>query len=208
VSPGIPPREVPTDLGPARVHRLDPAGAVAGTLVLGHGAGGGVDSADLTAVAAAGAGVGWRVLLVEQPWKVAGKRIAPAPARLDLGWTAVLDALRDGWLTGPLVLGGRSAGARVACRTAAAQGASGVLTLAFPLHPPGKPEKSRAAELHLVDVPLLAVQGRTDAFGTPAEVREALAGHPGTVRAVPGDHALKKDPGAVAAAVSDWLTAF
>ena len=200
--------DVPTLLGPARVHRCDPAGAPAGTLVLGHGAGGGVDSADLTAVAGAATGAGWRVLLVEQPWKVAGKRIAPAPARLDEAWTAVLDTLRDaGRLAGPLVLGGRSAGARVACRTATAQGAAGVVTLAFPLHPPGKPEKSRAAELHLVGVPLLVVQGETDAFGRPAEVQEALADHAGQVTAVPGDHALKKDPGAVAAAVTSWLAA-
>jgi predicted alpha/beta-hydrolase family hydrolase len=208
VSSGTAPREVPTALGPARVHRAEPAGPVVGTLVLGHGAGGGVDSADLSAVAVAAAGAGWRTLLVEQPWKVAGKRIAPAPARLDEGWTAVLQALRDEWLTGPLVLGGRSAGARVACRTASAQGAAGVLGLAFPLHPPGKPEKSRAAELHLVDVPLLVVQGETDAFGRPAEVETALTGHAGAVRAVPGDHALKKDPGAVAAAVTDWLDRF
>ena len=199
--------EVPTPLGPARVHRSDPADRPAGTLVLGHGAGGGVDSADLTAVAAAAAQGGWRVLLVEQPWKVAGRKIAPAPARLDEAWTAVLGALRDdGVLAGPLVLGGRSAGARVACRTAAALGAAGVVTLAFPLHPPGKPEKSRATELHLVDVPLLVVQGETDAFGRPAEVREALAGHPtGQVSAVPGDHALKRDPDAVAGAVTGWL---
>jgi predicted alpha/beta-hydrolase family hydrolase len=199
------PREVDTPLGPARVHRFDPPGAVAGTLVLGHGAGGGVDSADLTAVTTAAVGAGWRVLLVEQPWKVAGRRIAPAPARLDDGWTAVLDAVRTTELTGPLVLGGRSAGARVACRTASAQRAAGVLALAFPLHPPGKPEKTRAGELQLVDVPLLVVQGHTDAFGEPAEVETALAGRPGTVRGVPGDHALKKDPTAVAAAVTDWL---
>ena len=197
-------REVPTPLGPARVHGTEPDGAVTGTLVLGHGAGGGVGSADLSAVAAAGGRAGWRVLLVEQPWRVAGRRIAPAPPRLDEGWTAVLREVRD-QLTGPLVLGGRSAGARVACRTASALGAAGVLGLAFPLHPPGRPEKSRAAELRGVDVPLLVVQGRTDAFGGPAEVEAALAGHPGTVRAVPGDHALAKDPGAVAAAVVDWL---
>lgn len=203
MSPGT--LDVPTELGPARVHRLDPDGAVAGTLVLGHGAGGGVDSADLSAVSAAAQGAGWRVLLVEQPWKVAGKRIAPAPPRLDEGWTAVLAALRGSWLSGPLVLGGRSAGARVACRTASAQGAAGVLALAFPLHPPGRPEKSRAAELHLVDVPLLVVQGLTDAFGGPAEVQAALAGHPGTVQGVAGDHALKKDPGAVAGAAVGWL---
>jgi uncharacterized protein len=199
-------RELPTPLGPARVHCTGPAGDVAGTLVLGHGAGGGVDSADLRAVARAGAQVGWRVLLVEQPWRVAGKRIAPAPPRLDEAWTAVLAQVRD-LVDGPLVLGGRSAGARVACRTAAAQGAAGVLALAFPLHPPGRPEKSRAAELRGVDVPLVVVQGETDAFGRPAEVEAALAGHAGTVRPVPGDHSLGKDPEAVAAAVTGWLAA-
>jgi uncharacterized protein len=197
--------EVTTPLGPARAHRTEPAGPVVGTLVLGHGAGGGVDSADLLAVAAAVAGRGWRVLRVEQPWRVAGRRIAPAPPRLDEAWTAVLDAVREDWLTGPLVLGGRSAGARVACRTASARSAAGVLTLAFPLHPPNRPEQSRAAELRGVDVPLLVVQGETDAFGRPAEVAEALTGRSGTVRAVPGDHALKKDPAAVAGAVLDWL---
>jgi predicted alpha/beta-hydrolase family hydrolase len=198
-------REVATPLGAARVHRDDPAGPVVGTLVLGHGAGGGVNSADLTAVAGAAAGTGWRVLRVEQPWRVAGRRIAPAPPRLDEGWTAVLHALREDWLAGPLVLGGRSAGARVACRTASAQGAAGVLAIAFPLHPPGRPEKSRAAELLRVDVPLLVVQGRTDAFGGPVEVAAALAGHAGQVCAVPGDHALKKDADAVAAAAVEWL---
>ncbi|MCZ2823225.1 MULTISPECIES: alpha/beta hydrolase family protein [unclassified Modestobacter] len=199
--------EVPTPLGPARVHRTEPAGDVRGTLVLGHGAGGGSGSADLLAVTAAAGAAGWRVLRVDQPWVVAGKRIAPAPARLDEGWTAALAVLRaDGLLTGPLVLGGRSAGARVACRTATAQGAAAVLALAFPLHPPGRPEKSRAAELHQVAVPLLVVQGATDAFGRPAEVVTALAGHPGEVRAVPGDHGLSKDPDLVAAAVADWLT--
>jgi predicted alpha/beta-hydrolase family hydrolase len=196
--------EVPTPLGPARVHCREPAADVAGTLVLGHGAGGGVDSADLSAAAAAAAGAGWRVLLVEQPWKVAGKRLAPAPARLDEAWAAVLWRVR-GQLTGPLVLGGRSAGARVACRTASAQRAAGVLALAFPLHPPGKPERSRAAELLGVGVPLVVVQGETDAFGRPAEVETALAGHAGVVRAVPGDHALRKNPAAVAAAVVNWL---
>jgi uncharacterized protein len=200
-------REVGTPLGPARVHCAEPAADVAGTLVLGHGAGGGVDSADLRAVTAAGAAAGWRVLLVEQPWKVAGRRIAPAPARLDEAWTAVLAEVRD-LVGGPLVLGGRSAGARVACRTASAQGAAGVLALAFPLHPPGRPEKSRAAELRGVDVPLVVVQGETDAFGRPAEVAAALTGHGGTVRAVPGDHGLRKDPAAVATSAVDWLASY
>ncbi|WP_222264651.1 alpha/beta hydrolase family protein [Modestobacter marinus] len=199
-------RDVATLLGPARVRFEGPAGDVAGTLLLGHGAGGGVDSADLTAVAQAAAGAGWRVLRVEQPWRVAGKRIAPAPPRLDEAWTAVLADLRaTGDLAGPLVLAGRSAGARVACRTASTEGAAGVLALAFPLYPPGKPEKSRAAELLGVAVPLLVVQGETDAFGRPAEVAAALAGHAGRVVAVPGDHALKKDPEAVAAATVGWL---
>nr|WP_208383258.1 alpha/beta family hydrolase [Modestobacter marinus] len=198
--------EVPTPLGPARVHPAEPAADVRGTLVLGHGAGGGSGSADLLAVTAAACAAGWRVLRVDQPWVVAGKRIASAPARLDEGWTAVLGTLRaDGLLTGPLVLGGRSAGARVACRTAAALGAAGVLALAFPLHPPGKPEKSRAPELRGVAVPLLVVQGETDAFGRPAEVVTALAGHPGEISAVPGDHALKRDVDAVAGATVAWL---
>ena len=201
-------REVATPLGPARVHLTEPAGAVAGTLVLGHGAGGGVDSADLIAVAGAAAGGGWRVLRVEQPWRVAGRRIAPAPPRLDEAWTAALHVVREDWLTDPLVLGGRSAGARVACRTASAQGAAGVLAIAFPLHPPGRPEKSRAAELLGVDVPLLVVQGETDAFGRPAEVAATLSGHPGVVRGVPGDHGLRRDPDAVASAVVDWLSGF
>ncbi|WP_448641542.1 alpha/beta hydrolase family protein [Geodermatophilus sp. URMC 63] len=198
-------RLVPTPLGPAGVHRDDPDGDPRGTLVLGHGAGGGVTSADLTAVTAAAAAAGWRVLRVEQPWRVAGRRIAPAPPRLDTAWTAVLAALRPE-LSGPLVLGGRSAGARVACRTAAGQGADGVLALAFPLHPPGRPERSRAHELAAAGVPLAVVQGGTDAHGRPAEVEAALTGVPGaSVVAVPGDHALSRAPAAVAAAAVTWL---
>jgi uncharacterized protein len=202
-------REVATPLGPARVRLAEPAAAPLGTLVLGHGAGGGIESADLVAVTGAAVAAGWRVLAVEQPWRVAGKRLAPAPARLDVAWRAVLATLRDGGrLTGPLVLGGRSAGARVACRSADEQGAAGVLALAFPLHPPGRPEKSRADELGLVRVPLLVVQGERDAFGRPDEVTAGLDGHPrAEVRAVPGDHALSRDVEAVAAAVLSWLAA-
>jgi predicted alpha/beta-hydrolase family hydrolase len=199
-------REVATPLGPARLHRDDPDGAPAGTLVLGGGAGGSVLTApDLVAVAAAARDAGWRVLRVEQPWRVAGRRIAPAPARLDTGWTAVLASARSHrLLAGPLVLGGRSAGARVACRTAAAEGAAGVLALAFPLHPPGRPDRSRAGELAAVAVPLLVVQGGTDAFGSPVEV--AAAAPHAQVAAVRGDHALKQHVGAVAAAVLPWLS--
>ncbi|GAB3355616.1 alpha/beta hydrolase family protein [Modestobacter lapidis] len=209
MTPAVGPREVGTPLGPARVHRDEPDHDPRGTLVLGSGAGGGVAAADLTALAAGAAAAGWRVLRVDQPWRVAGKRIAPAPPRLDEGWTAVLAGLRaDGDLAGALVLGGRSAGARVACRTAAEQCADGVLALAFPLHPPGRPEKSRAGELRGVGVPLLVVQGERDAFGRPGEVTAALGGHPGEVRAVPGDHALTRDVAAVVAAAVDWLPRF
>jgi hypothetical protein len=196
---------IATPLGPARVRTA--GHGERGTLVLGHGAGGGIESVDLVAVTAAAAAAGWRVHGVEQPWRVAGKRIAPAPPRLDEAWTAVLAALRAGdLLTGPLVLGGRSAGARVACRTATGQGASGVLALAFPLHPPGRPGKSRAAELTAVGVPLVVVQGETDAFGGPEAVAAELDGiaH-ASVYAVPGDHALKKSVDVVAAAASSWL---
>jgi hypothetical protein len=119
----------------------------------------------------------------------------------------VLERLADdGALTGPLVLGGRSAGARVACRTATALGATAVLALAFPLHPPGRPEKSRAGELIGAEVPVLVVQGETDAFGTPQEVAAVLDGRrDASVYAVPGDHSLKRDPALVAAAVLQWL---
>jgi predicted alpha/beta-hydrolase family hydrolase len=200
--------DVATPVGRARAHTTEPAGAVRGTVVLGHGAGGGVESVDLVALTAAASAAGWRVVRVEQPWRVAGKRIAPAPARLDESWCAVLAQLRTaGRLTGPLVLGGRSAGARVACRTADAEGAAGVLALAFPLHPPGKPDSSRAPELVGVATPLLVVQGETDAFGGPAEVAAALSGRrTASVYAVPGDHALERNPDVVAAAALSGLT--
>jgi predicted alpha/beta-hydrolase family hydrolase len=191
--------EIPTPHGPARAHveRADDARAA---LVLGHGAGGGVDAPDLVAAADAALSVGVAVALVEQPYRVAGKRSQPAEAKLDEAWTAVAEALRGGELEGlPLICGGRSAGARVACRTAAATGAGGVLCLAFPVHPPGKPEKSRLDELDAVGVPVLVVQGRSDPFGMPPD------GPNRTVVAVDGNHGLKKDLDAVAAAVADWL---
>src|SRR5688500_6998631 len=170
-------QQIETPHGPARAHTTEADGTLRGTLVLGHGAGGGVESVDLVAVAAGAAAAGWRVIRVEQPWRVDGKRIAPAPPRLDEAWAVGLGRLRDaGRIEGPLVLGGRSAGARVACRTAAEQKAAGVLALAFPLHPPGKLEKSRAAELTEVVVPIVVVQGETDAFGAPDVVAAALAG--------------------------------
>lgn len=197
---------VDTPHGPARV--LSSGDGTAGTLVLGHGAGGGAESPDLAALTAEAAGAGWLVHRVDQPWRVAGKRIAPAPPRLDEAWGAVLDRLRiTDQLPGRLVLGGRSAGARVACRTSAAEGAAGVLALSFPLHPPGRPEKTRAPELTGVGVPIVVVQGETDAFGRPEDVAAVLAGSGlASVYAVPGDHSLKKNPGLAAAAALSWLT--
>ena len=130
--------------------------------MLGHGAGGGLDAPDLLAARDAGLAAGLRVVRVEQPWRVRGRKVAEAPARLDLAWTAVLERLE-----GPLVVGGRSAGARVACRTAHQVAAVAVLALAFPLHPPGRPERSRLRELQAPPVPRLVVQGDRDAFGVP-----------------------------------------
>jgi predicted alpha/beta-hydrolase family hydrolase len=138
----------------------------AGTAV-SHGAGGGVDARDLQALARVLPAHGVSVALVEQPWRVAGKRVAPAPKTLDVGWRGVWPALAEPGL--PVISGGRSAGARVACRTATELGALAVLALSFPLHPPGRPEKSRADELLGAGVPTLVVQGGNDPFGRPEE---------------------------------------
>jgi uncharacterized protein len=159
-------RVVSTPRGPARLH-VDGAGASSGLLVLGHGAGGGPDAPDLLATAAAAREVGLAVVRVEQPWRLAGRRVAEAPPHLDAAWTAVVEGLT--W-TGPLVLGGRSSGARVACRTAGALGAAAVLALAFPLVPPGR-TTSRLAELRQPKVPRLVVQGSRDPFGIPRPSR-------------------------------------
>jgi predicted alpha/beta-hydrolase family hydrolase len=195
----VSPREVDTPHGPARVH-LHPDPNPAAALVLGHGAGGGVGAPDLVAATEAALSAGLSVALVEQPYVVAGRR-SPAPSgQLDAAWTAAVEALRVGEFDGlPLVSGGRSAGARVACRTAAECGALAVLCLAFPLHPPGRPEKSRLDELDAVDVPVLVVQGDRDPFGMPP------AGATRTVVTVPGNHGLKADVDAVARAVTGWL---
>ncbi|MHC0431674.1 alpha/beta hydrolase family protein [Streptomyces sp. O3] len=136
-------------------------------LALGHGAGGGIEARDLRAIAAGLPAQGVTVALVEQPWRVAGKKVAPAPKTLDTGWRGLWPALTRPGL--PVIAGGRSAGARVACRTATELGARAVLALSFPLHPPGKPEKSRADELLDAGVPTLVVQGGNDPFGRPAE---------------------------------------
>jgi len=179
---------VPTPLGDARVV-ADLALRPAVTLALGHGAGGGIDAPDLVALTTALPARGISVLRVEQPWRVRGARVAPAPAQLDVAWVAAVEAVRDrhpGWLQAPLVVGGRSAGARVACRTGAALGAVGVVALSFPLHPPGRPERSRADELTTLPIPILVVQGTRDAFGGPDLLPAGI-----DVHSVPGaDHSL------------------
>ena len=189
--------EIETPRGPARAH-LHPVDGAAGGVVLGHGAGGGVGARDLVAATKAANEAGWSVVLVEQPYRVAGRK-SPAPAgHLDEAWTAVLEALRGGELAGlPVVCGGRSAGARVACRTAEAVGATGVLCLAFPVHPPGKPEKTRQAGLDAVPVPALVVQGESDPFGMPTGSATC------TVVTVRGNHSLGEFA-KVGAAVRDW----
>jgi predicted alpha/beta-hydrolase family hydrolase len=187
--------EVETPHGPAHVHRHDVEEPRA-LLVLGHGAGGGVTAPDLVTATNAAQEAGVSVALVEQPYRVAGRR-SPAPAnQLDAAWIAVVEHVRGDL---PLLVGGRSAGARVACRTAAETGAVAVLCLAFPVHPPGRPEKSRLDELDAVQVPVLVVQGERDPFGMPPEA----AGR--TVAVVAGNHGLKADRAAQAAAVRDWL---
>jgi predicted alpha/beta-hydrolase family hydrolase len=157
---------IATDAGEARI-TWHPAERARLVLALSHGAGGGIEARDLQALAAVLPGHGVTVALVEQPWRVAGKKVASPPRTLDTGWRGIWPALTGPGL--PVVSGGRSAGARVACRTATELGAHAVLALSFPLHPPGRPEKSRAGELLGSGVPTLVVQGGNDPFGRPEE---------------------------------------
>ena len=195
--------DIDTPHGPARAH-VHSVDGPRGWLVLGHGAGGGVAARDLVAATEAATADGMSVALVEQPYRVAGRR-SPAPARqLDAAWLAVVERLREDVVGGrPLVVGGRSSGARVACRTAAATGAAGVVCLAFPLQPPrrkvGAPPPSRLDELDAVTVPVLVVQGARDPFGMPPP------GPARTVVQVNGDHSLRTDLAAVREAVASFL---
>ena len=212
---------ITTPSGPARVHLyLASAGAgvepgpAPGLLVLGHGAGGSLDAPDLVAARSAALRLGWAVVGVEQPYRVAGRRAPPAAKTLDAAWIAAVRAVEAA--TGnplmtevppTLVLGGRSSGARVACRTALALGADAVLCLAFPWHPPGRADRTRSgevAEVVAAGLPVLTVQGSRDPFGQP----------PGSVRSAPtvsavslegADHSLKKSAGEVEAEVGRWL---
>ena len=192
---------VPTPHGDARVHLALPADGSVGLMMLGHGAGGGVTAHDLRLATEEALRVGLAVALVEQPYRVAGRKAPAPPAQVDAAWCAVAEHLRGvGDL--PLIVGGRSFGGRVACRTAADVGAAGVLCLAFPFHPPGRPEKSRLTELTSVTVPTLVVQGDRDPFGVPDP--ESLPSGI-TLAVVTGDHSLKKDAPVIRAAITTWL---
>lgn len=187
---------IPTPHGDARIDLFEPAGKPKALIALGHGAGGGVDAPDIVAVREAAVAAGYKVALITQPYRVAGRR-SPAPAaQLDAAWIAAVSSLKPT----RLFVGGRSAGARVACRTASELKAAGVIALAFPLHPPGKPEKSRADEL-LSGVPTLVVNGDSDPFGLPSSSKGV------EVVVVPGArHDLRKDLGMVQKTVVEWVT--
>jgi len=190
---------IDTPHGPARAElHCAPEGRAG--LLLGHGAGGGVGAPDLVAATRGATAAGVHVALVEQPYRVAGRR-APAPAgQLDTAWLAVADRLSHEWFHElPLVFGGRSSGARVACRTAEEGLAVAILCLAFPVHPPGKPEKSRMSELDGVTVPTLVVQGENDPFGMPGPGRHR------EIVVMPGDHSLKRDAKGISRTVEEWL---
>jgi predicted alpha/beta-hydrolase family hydrolase len=196
---------IDTPHGPARIHRHE-ADEPRAAMVLGHGAGGGVGAPDLVAATDAARAVAVSVALVEQPYRVAGRRSPPGARQLDAAWLAAVEHLRAKELRGlPLIAGGRSLGARVACRTAAQTGAVAVLCLAFPLQPPRRSSSAapqdRLSELDEVTVPVLVVQGERDPFGMPPD------GARRTVVPVPGDHGLKADVDAVATAVRSWLEA-
>ena len=190
-------RELDTPHGPARAH-LHPVDDPRLAVVLGHGAGGGVAARDLVKATKAANEAGATVALVEQPYLVAGRRSQAPAHQLDAAWIAAIEQLDLHDL--PLITGGRSAGARVACRTVDETNARGVLCLAFPLHPPGRPDKTRLPELEAVRIPVLIVQGKSDPFGMPP------AGPDREIVTVPGNHSLTGDLGTLADAVTAWLT--
>ncbi len=191
--------EIVTGSGPARVE-LDEPERAAFLAVLTHGAGGGVDSPDLLAARSAALGLGAAVARVLQPYRVRGARAPGSPERQDTAWLEIIEGLRQQFPAIPLVQGGRSNGARLACRTARRAGARAVVALAFPLHPPGRPERSRAAELRAAGTDVLVVNGAHDPFGIPDRADAAR------VVVLPGEtHGLAKHPEKVGQAVTAWL---
>lgn len=199
--------EIETPSGIARAHVTKEGGTPYGLAILGHGAGGGIDAPDLLAVTAAFNAHWWTVARVEQPYRVKGRRAPEAAPRLDAAWIAAVAALR-GRRRYPVIVGGRSSGARVACRTAVEARAVAVIALAFPLHPPGKPETSRIGELVDVTLPVLVVQGERDPFGDAQAIVAATDRlHAGQrmVAAVPGDHSLRQSVDRIGDLVDQWL---
>ena len=191
--------EISTGAGAARVE-IDRPHRASFLLVLTHGAGGGVDTKDLLAVRDAAMPLGCVVARVLQPYRVRGAQAPGAPGPQDAAWLEVVARLRGDDPGLPLIQGGRSNGARVACRTAAEAGARAVVALAFPLHPPGRPEQSRVAELRQAGTDVLVVNGERDPFGIPDRADATR------VVVLPGEtHALSKNPAAVGAAVGSWL---
>jgi predicted alpha/beta-hydrolase family hydrolase len=191
--------KISTEAGPAQIE-IDRPPTATFLLLMTHGAGGGVDTRDLLAVRDAAVHMGGVVARVLQPYRVRGARAPGAPGRQDAAWLEIVAALRAGDPALPLVQGGRSNGARVACRTAEAAGARAVIALAFPLHPPGRPEQTRVAELRGAGVDVLVVNGERDPFGIPAPEDAAR------VVVLPGEtHALTRNPGALGAVVGSWL---
>lgn len=202
-------REVATQDGAGRLHLALPSGSVRGIVLLGGGHSGQIDTVDLLALADALPELGWGVARYELPWRVAGRTVGPRPPASDPAWLAGLDVVRSAWPGVPLVTGGRSAGARIACRTWDAS-LAGVLCLSFPLHPPGKPEASRLGELQPVGVPALLVSGARDPFGSPTELADAIAQPHAGVRdlvVVPGaTHSFPRSSvTGVVDAVTSWL---
>lgn len=208
--------DVPTSVGPGRL-TISAAENATAVLWLGHGAGGGIDAVDLAVLADRLPQVGITVVRYEQPWRVAGKKVAARPATLDVAWRETAPRVLELASGLPLVVGGRSAGARVACRTASEVGAVGVVCLAFPLHPPGSPEKSRLLELFEPEVPVIVLQGTRDPFGSAETVAAEVSSHPGAsshagVRVVPvpeADHGMRvaKTASVTAADVRDLIAA-
>jgi uncharacterized protein len=192
--------EISTGQGPAEV-ALDEARKPAFLLIMTHGAGGGPNTKDVLAACTAAAGLGATVARVLQPYRVRGARAPGSPERQDAAWLEIVAELKSRYPGIPLVQGGRSNGARVACRTAMAAGARGVVALAFPLHPPGRPDSSRAGELRGAGLDVLVVNGERDPFGIPAR------GDASRVVVLPGEtHALSRHPAAVGEAVGEWLS--
>lgn len=209
---------VETVQGPGRLVVAEATGAPSTVLLLGHGAGGGVEAFDLRALADVLPAAGVTVVRYSQPWREAGRKVAVSPPRLDEAWAPAVEAVATRWPSVPLVVGGRSAGARIACRWAATHEVMGVVALSFPLHPPGRPEASRVDELAGARAPLLVVQGESDPFGRPDEIREAIAAadHAGdrTLVEVPGarhglePHRVGDDPATRVAAIVDPVREF